>query len=76
MKPDAYRCWNPSPTYLRQLIAKAGLTQSQAAAAIGCSPRAMRSYLSTDPASHQDASYPVQFTLEALAGVAPKALRK
>lgn len=66
MKPDASQ-HNPDPAYLRQLVAEAGLTQNDAAATIGCSPRAFRSYLST-ARDHVDAPYSVQFCLEVLAG--------
>jgi DNA-binding XRE family transcriptional regulator len=67
--PDAIY-HNPDPLYLRELLQRAGVTQTEAARALGISPRAMRSYLSTsaDPKSRQAAPYCVQYALEALAG--------
>lgn len=67
--PDAIH-YNPDPRYLRELLERAGVTQNEAARAIGVAPRTMRSYLSTadDPKSRQAAPYCVQFALEALAG--------
>ena len=59
---------DPSPVYLRSLIAKAGMSQTQAAAAIGVDARSMRYYL-TEPKEGRrstPASYPVQFALECL----------
>jgi len=67
MKPDARR-HNPNPAYLRGLVARTGLTQEQAAKALGISARSMRAHLSESKASRQDAPYVVQFALEALAG--------
>jgi transcriptional regulator with XRE-family HTH domain len=66
VKPDAAQ-HNPAPDYLRELIAQAGLTQREAARAIGISERMMRYYLSpeADP-SHRAAPYPVQYALEGL----------
>lgn len=68
MTPDASK-HNPSPEYLRALLAKAGLSQSEAARLIGIDPRTMRSYLS-DAATVSRSSrapYSVQFALESLA---------
>ena len=62
MKPDSTK-HNPKPEHLRNLIRKAGLTQSAAAARIGVCERSMRYYL----AERTKAPYPVQFALEALA---------
>jgi len=67
-RPDA-SLHNPDPAYLRELIARAGLTQHGAAEQIGIKSRAMRYYL-TDPASGNRflvAPYPVQYALEGLA---------
>lgn len=67
MKPD-FKRHNPDPRYLRDHVARTGLTQEEVAARLGVSPRAMRSYLSLTRGSRQDAPYPVQFALEALSG--------
>lgn len=69
MKPNARLHHNPDPTYLRDLMKLADITQERAAELLGVSPRAMRAYLSTsaEPGVHQDAPYSVQFGLEALA---------
>lgn len=64
-RPDA-QLHNPDPAYLRQLLAIGNYTQSQAAAAIGLSPRAMRYYLTDRAGDHRDAPYVVQFALECL----------
>ncbi|MGV0954565.1 MAG: helix-turn-helix domain-containing protein [Fluviibacter sp.] len=50
------------PEYFRDLIARAGLTQVDAARRIGVDPRTMRRYLAGDAVP-----YPVQVTLEILA---------
>jgi predicted transcriptional regulator len=71
MKPHVSH-HNPDPDYLRELLARANVTQQEAAAAIGVSPRAMRSYLSQTKASRKEAPYVVQFALEALAGTRPR----
>ena len=69
MKPDA-NLHNPDPTYLRGLISRAGISQQEAARRIGISPRLLRMYLADRSASTaQEAPYPIQFALEALAGV-------
>lgn len=65
MTPDA-RLHNPNPVYLRELLARAGLSQAAAAARLGVNPRTMRSYLA-DGASRAPASYVVQYALEQLA---------
>ncbi len=57
---------NPDPVYLRELVARAGMSQRACARQIGISERAMRKYLAL-PAPETPAPYPVQFALEALA---------
>jgi hypothetical protein len=65
--PDA-RQHNPDPQYLRELIAKAGISQREAARRIGIDERLLRMYLANREAnSAQNCTYPVQFCLEALA---------
>ena len=67
MKPDA-ELHNPNPTYLRNLIGMAGLSQRAAARQIGISERVMRQYLSDRNAKTAlEAPYPVQYALEMLA---------
>ena len=67
MKPDS-NLHNPDPTYLRGLIARAGVSQQEAARRIGISPRILRQYLADRAArTALYAPYPVQFALEALA---------
>ena len=67
MRPDATR-YNPSPTYLRGLLKRAGVSQQAAARAIGLSPRTMRYYLtSLDAHGYRPAPYLVQYALEMLA---------
>jgi len=61
MEPDPSK-HNPDPEYLRELITDAGLTQAQAARAIGHNPRTMRYWLS----GQHTFPYTVQFTMEAL----------
>jgi hypothetical protein len=59
---------NPDPTYLRSLLDRARITQSQAAELLGVSPRMMRYYLAEEgSAQHRAAPYLVQFGLECLA---------
>lgn len=67
MKPDA-RTHDPRPEYLRELIARAGISQREAARRLGISERVMRYYLA-DPASpaYRAAPYPIQYALEQLA---------
>lgn len=65
-KPDA-TLHKPDAAYMRSLVKACGLTQAQAAEAIGVSPRAMRNYLSQDPDTFRPAPYSVQYTLEQLA---------
>jgi hypothetical protein len=66
MKPNAIT-HNPDPHYLRGLLEQAGISQRQAAEAIGISDRAMRYYLSeVDHPTYRAAPYPVQFALECL----------
>ena len=61
MKPNATN-HNPSPTYLRSLIEGAGISQRQAAEAIGIAPRTMRAYLS----GFRPIPYTVQYAIEQL----------
>jgi transcriptional regulator with XRE-family HTH domain len=65
MQPDATK-HNPDPLYLRELIARTGLSQSECARRLGISPRQMRAYL-TFVEKKTPAPYPVQFALECLA---------
>lgn len=55
-----------SAHYLRQLIDRAGLSQTKAAEAIGISPRAMRRYVSLSPGVHRAPPRPVVLALEGL----------
>jgi transcriptional regulator with XRE-family HTH domain len=66
MLPDA-RKHNPDPLYLRALIERTGLSQAECARIIGVSARTLREYLALEGKLHE-ASYPVQFALECLAG--------
>lgn len=67
MKPDSSQ-YNPDPAYLRELIAKSGLSQRKAADQLGITDRVMRKYLADRSASSAtDAPYVVQFCLECLA---------
>ncbi len=68
MKPDP-TTYNPSPEYLRALLASAGVSQSEAARLLRIDPRTMRSYLSDAAAVARSsrAPYAVQFALESLA---------
>ena len=69
MHPDS-NLHNPDPAYLRGLITIAGLSQQEAARRIGISTRVMRQYLSRrDARTALYAPYPIQFALEALAGL-------
>ncbi len=63
-KPNA-SLHNPSASYLRSLIDKAGMSQQAAADAVGISVRAMRAYLAKD--DPREAPYAVQYALEQLA---------
>ena len=65
-KPDA-TLHTANAAYMRDLVKACGLTQAQAAEAIGVSARAMRNYLSQDPDTFRPAPYSVQYTLEQLA---------
>jgi transposase len=65
--PDANLLYNPDPEYLRELVARSGLSQREAARRIGISERAIRQYLAhRDASTALDAPYPVQFALEHL----------
>ena len=61
MKPNA-STHNPSSDYLRSLIEGAGISQRQAAEAIGIAPRTMRAYLS----GFRPIPYTVQYAIEQL----------
>lgn len=65
MIPDATK-HNPSPEYLRALLARAGISQREAARRIGVSERVMRYYLAPESADYRPAPYVVQFALESL----------
>ena len=62
MRPDP-STYNPSPDYLRELIAESGLSNDGAARAIGHNKRTMRYWL----AGKHQFPYTVQYTMEALA---------
>lgn len=66
-KPDATR-YNACPTYLRAILAKAGVSQRKAAELLGMSAAGLQNYI-RDPADpkYRKAPYVVQFALEALA---------
>ncbi len=64
MQPNA-ETYNPDPTYLRELLTRADITQRGAAKVIGISERSFRDYLNSNTKSK--APYPVQFDLEMLA---------
>lgn len=63
MKPDAQTLYNTEPTYLRGLIAAAGISQREAARRLGCSDRSIRYWIS----GGEKIPYTAQFALEALA---------
>lgn len=65
-KPDATLA-KPDADYIRSLVKASGLTQVQAADAIGISERAMRNYLSKTAGKYIAPPYPVQYALEQLA---------
>lgn len=71
MNPDATH-HDPSPDYLRALVAASGLSQRAAARQIGISERAMRQYLAGRRTAADGtvtpcvAPYPVQYALERL----------
>lgn len=65
MTPDSTK-HNPSPDYLRALLARAGISQREAARRIGVSERMMRYYLAPESADYRPAPYVVQFALESL----------
>lgn len=62
MKPNI-ETYNPDPEYLRQLVENSGLSQRQAAKAIGHNERTMRYWL----AGRHEFPYSVQYIMEALA---------
>lgn len=72
MIPDATK-HDPSPEYLRALLARAGLSQREAARRIGVSERVMRYYLApTDSPGYRPAPYTVQYALEQLSQATAK----
>ena len=60
--------YNPSPTYLRTLLAKAGLSQQRAARILGINDRLVRHYLT----GRDKATYEFQAKLEDLAENPPQ----
>jgi hypothetical protein len=74
-KPDA-SLYNPSPAYLRSLLETEGITQEEAATALGITDRIMRYYLSNqESATYRPAPYVIQCALEQLAAYAIKKRR-
>lgn len=69
-KPDS-KLHKPDAAYLRELVKASGLSQADAASAIGISERAMRNYLSTGQETFREAPYTVQYALEQLAAFPP-----
>lgn len=63
---------NPDPGYIRDLIERAKLNQTTAAAALGLTSRTVRNYV-TSGEGHKPAPYLVQFALECLATRTPSA---
>ncbi len=61
MTPDA-STYNPDPKYLAELIESTGLSQPLLAGILGCTPRALRYWLS----GQRTFPYSVQFALECL----------
>jgi predicted transcriptional regulator len=70
-KPDATLA-RPDADYMRSLVKASGMTQAQAAEAIGISERAMRNYLSKATGKYIAPPYPVQYALEQLAAYIDK----
>lgn len=65
--PDATQ-HNPAPAYIRALLERAGISQTDAAARLGITNRTMRRYVAdVHTGSHSPAPYIVQFALECLA---------
>lgn len=60
---------NPSPDYLRALLARARMSQRAAARRIGVSERVMRYYLAPQSEDYRPAPYVVQFALESLSSL-------
>lgn len=65
MKFDLSR-HNPGPQYIRDLIGRAGLNQTTAAAALGVTSRTVRNWVSVGQ-GHKPAPYVYQFALESIA---------
>lgn len=65
--PDASQ-YNPAPAYIRALLERAGISQTDAAARLGITHRTMRRYVADRHCgSYSPAPYTVQFALECLA---------
>ena len=69
MRPDATK-HNPSPSYLRQLLRRTGLSQREAAEMIGLPLRTLEDFLSAKCKARAD--YRTQFALEVLAEAADR----
>ena len=70
-KPDV-SLHNPEAAYMRSLVSACGMTQADAAKALGLSERVMRYYLSLNEDTFRPAPYTVQYTLEQLAACIAK----
>lgn len=64
---DARTRHRPDPAYLRELLERAGVSQREAARALGIGDRQMRAYLRL-PTPEIVCPYPVQVCLEILSG--------
>lgn len=65
MTPDKISNYNPSPTYLRNLISQIGLSQREIARRLGIDETVFRKYLlAADRSTHRRAPYLVQLALE------------
>lgn len=64
---DAAQHYRPDPAYLRELLAKAGISQREAARRLGVSDVTMRRWLMTPPRAV--VPYSAQVALEVLASV-------
>lgn len=69
MTPDSSK-YNPDPAYLKSLIAKAGISQREAARRLGVNERLFRMYIADRSSkSAQNCTYAVQFCLEVMAKI-------